>query len=227
MALQVVLRTVIFYFTVLVVIRFMGKREVGQLSSFDLVVAIMIAELAAMPMDKVEVPIYIGLLPILVLVLLEVLLAKLSIKSQLARSVITGAPSVLIENGKILESELKKLRYNVNDLLRQLREKDVFNIADVEFAILETSGKISLVLKSQHRPVTPEDLNLTTSYEGLSHPLIVDGKVNYDNIKRTKLDANWLKEELKKNHNIEDFREVLLATLDSEGNLYVSKKSSP
>ncbi len=226
MAFQVVTRTVIFYVTVLIVIRLLGKREVGQLSSFDLVVAIMIAELAAIPMDKIEIPIYVGILPLLTLALLEVLLAKLSLKSKVARSVINGVPSVLIENGKILEGELKKLRYNINDLLRQLREKDVFNISDVEFAILETSGKISVVLKPQSRPVIPKDLNLRPGYEGLSHPLIIDGNVSTENLKKIKSDARWLNEELKK-YNVNDFKEVLLATIDSEGNLYVSKKEKP
>ncbi|UNC92685.1 YetF domain-containing protein [Candidatus Contubernalis alkaliaceticus] len=223
MAFQVVMRTVVFYVTVLIVIRLLGKREVGQLSSFDLVVAIMIAELAAIPMDKIEIPIYVGILPILTLAILEVMLAGVSLKSKIARSVINGVPSVLIENGNILEGELRKLRYNINDLLRQLREKDVFNISDVEFAILETSGKISVVLKSQSRPVIPKDLNLRPSYEGLSHPLIIDGNVNTDNLKKVKLDSQWLKDELKKN-NVNDFKEVLLATIDSQGNLYVSKK---
>ncbi len=170
-------RTVVLYLAVLLAVRIMGKREVGELSAFDLVVAIMIAELAAMSMERINMPLHEGLVPIFTLVGLEILLSYLSLKSHTIRGLVDGAPSIVIANGKIVEKELRKLRYNVSDLIGQLREKDVANIADVEYAVLETSGELSVVLKSSKRPVTPEDLGLPTKYEGLPVPLIFDGHI--------------------------------------------------
>ncbi|HHY99397.1 MAG TPA: DUF421 domain-containing protein [Firmicutes bacterium] len=213
------------YLFVLLIIRLMGKREVGQLSPFDLVVAIMIADLAALPLEERHIKISEAVIPIIVLTVLEVGMAYTSLKSSRARNIIVGEPTVVIENGRILEGNLKKLRYNLNDLLAQLREKDVHNIADVEYAILETSGKLSVLKKSQKRPVTPEDLKIPTSYEGVPFPLIVDGEINYENLNRLNLTIKWLQDELHK-HGCDSPRDVLYASMDSQGNLYVSLKQS-
>jgi len=164
-------RTIILFLLVMIVIRVMGKRQIGELQPFELVLAIMIAELATVPMEDKEIPLINGIIPILTLLLLQVAITFISLKSDKLRGVISGTPSVLIENGKIIESELRKLRYNLTDLLEQLRLKNFPNIADVEYAILETSGELSIIPKSQKRPVTPEDLNIPTSYEGLTLPL--------------------------------------------------------
>ncbi|MDW7651495.1 MAG: DUF421 domain-containing protein [Bacillota bacterium] len=218
-------RTAFLYLAVLVAIRIMGKREVGQLSAFDLVVAIMIAELAAMSMEKIEMPLYDGLIPIFTLVGLEILLSYLSMKSHTIRGIVDGSPSIVIANGKILEKELRKQRYNVSDLLGQLREKDVPNIADVQFAVLETSGELSVVLKGDKRPVTTADLGLPTKYEGLPTPLIFDGHIHFKNLRGLHLDEEWLKSELGR-HGVQQVEGVLFASLDTDGNLYVSEKES-
>ncbi|HHY47129.1 MAG TPA: DUF421 domain-containing protein [Firmicutes bacterium] len=223
--LAVVGKAVFMYLFVLFVIRLMGKREVGQLSPFDLVVAIMIADLAALPLEERHIRITDAVVPIAVLVILEVGMAYLSLKSDTARRVIVGGPTVVIENGRILEWNLRKLRYNINDLLSQLREKDVHNIADVEYAVLETSGQLSVLKKSQKRPVTPEDLKIQTSYEGLPFPLIIDGRINYENLNRLKLTVKWLQDELRK-HGVDSPADVLFASLDTQGNLYVSIKQA-
>ncbi|MGI6659817.1 MAG: DUF421 domain-containing protein [Dethiobacteraceae bacterium] len=201
----------------------MGKREVGELSAFDLVVAIMIAELAAMSMERINMPLHEGLVPIFTLVGLEILLSYLSLKSHTIRGLVDGAPSIVIANGKIVEKELRKLRYNVSDLIGQLREKDVANIADVEYAVLETSGELSVVLKSSKRPVTPEDLGLPTKYEGLPVPLIFDGHIHYNNLRSLRLDQAWLLAEVRK-QGLERIEDVLYASLDTDGNLYISEK---
>lgn len=216
-------RTIVMYLVVLFSVRVMGKREVGQLSPFDLVVAIMIAELAAMAMEQIEVPIYVGLTPIITLVLLEMVLAWLSLKSHTIRALVDGAPSIVISNGKIVEKEMRKLRYNVSDLLGQLREKNVHNIDDVQFAVLETSGELSVVLKDDRRPLTPKDLGLPPKYEGLPFPLIFDGKIHRDNLRKLYLDENWLLSEVQKK-GIASIEDVLYASLDCRGVLYVSEK---
>jgi len=219
----VVIRTLILYTLVIVALRLMGKREIGQLQPFELVVIIMISELAAIPSENVGIPLLIGIIPILVLLLTSLTLAWISLKSEKARAIICGTPSILIQRGKILEEELKKNNYNLTDLLEELRIKNVPNIADVEFAVLETNGQLSVFPKSQKRPTIPEDFHITTQYEGLPLTIIMDGKLNSNNLQQGDKDLNWLKGELKK-HSIDKIENVLLASLDSSGTLYVQAK---
>ncbi|MDR3599968.1 MAG: DUF421 domain-containing protein [Desulfosporosinus sp.] len=219
----VVIRTLILYMLVIVALRLMGKREIGQLQPFELVVIIMISELAAIPSENVGIPLLSGIVPILVLLLTSLTLAWVSLKSEKARAIICGTPSILIQRGKILEDELRKNRYNLTDLLEELRIKNIPNIADVEFAVLETNGQLSVFPKSQKRPTTPEDFHITTQYEGLPLTIIMDGNLNSDNLKQSNKDLNWLKGELKK-QSIDKIEHVLLASLDSSGTLYVQTK---
>ena len=219
----VVIRTLILYTLVIVALRLMGKREIGQLQPFELVVIIMISELAAIPSENVGIPLLSGVIPILVLLLTSLTLAWISLKSEKARAIICGTPSILIQRGKILEDELKKNRYNLTDLLEELRIKNIPNIADVEFAVLETNGQLSVFPKSQKRPTIPEDFHITTKYEGLPLTLIMDGNLNHKNLQQGNRDLNWLKEELKK-QSIDKIENVLLASLDSSGTLYAQAK---
>jgi uncharacterized membrane protein YcaP (DUF421 family) len=204
----------------------MGKREVGQLSAFDLVVAIMIAELAAIPMEKTEIPLYMGIFPIVILVMAEMILAKVSLKSDKMRAFINGTPSIVIEKGVILQDEMRKLRFNVNDLLSQLRQKDVSNIADVEYAILETSGKLSVILKPEKQPVLKQELNITVISKGLPIALITDGHVSRQNLAKAKVSEDWLLEQIKQ-QSYHSYDEVFLASLDEQGNLFLSPKQFP
>ncbi|HOV79063.1 MAG TPA: DUF421 domain-containing protein [Bacillota bacterium] len=219
-----IIRTLILFALVVVGLRLMGKRQVGQLQPYELVIVIMLSALAAIPMENTGVPLFSGLLPIFTLLVAQVALSYISLKSERARGIICGAPSVLIENGKIVEKELSRLRYNINDLLEQLRAKNMPNIADVEFAILETSGELSVIPKSQKRPVVPADMNLPTGYEGLPVTLIIDGYVFHKNLAKINLDAQWLASELKK-FGVNSFKEVLFASLDTEGKLFYQVKS--
>lgn len=218
--LVIVARTLIIYFIVLLILRVMGKREIGQLSPVDLVVAIMIAELAAIPMEDPKIPLHHGLVPMGVLMLAEIGFSYLAMKWPMAREWLNGSPTVIVRNGRIMQEEMRRTRYTINDLLSQLREKNMPNINDVEFAILETSGKLSVIPKSQKRPVTPKDLNIPTDYEGMPIPLILDGKIDYKKLHAAKLDEEWLVEELPK-HGASTAAEVFFACLDTEGVLYV------
>jgi len=219
----VVLRTLILYMLVIIAFRLMGKREIGQLQPFELVVILMISDLAAIPSENVGIPLLSGIVPILVLLLTSLTLAWISLKSEKARTIICGTPSILIERGKILEKELTKNNYNLTDLLEELRIKNVPNIADVEFAVLETNGQLSVFPKSQKRPTIPEDFHITTKFEGLPLTIISDGKLNSKNLQQDNKDLTWLKGELKK-HSIDKIENVLLASLDSSGTLYVQAK---
>jgi len=219
---EYIFRTVFVYFVVLLVIRLMGKREIGQLSPFDFVVAIIIAELAAIPMEASDLPLWRSILPLAILGGLEILVSYATLFNHTLRCIICGNPQVIIKNGELLRGEMRKARYNLDDLLAQMREKGIVDPSEVEFAVLETSGKLSIIPKSQHRPVIPADLGISTPYEGLPTVLVMDGSIMHKNLQDIDLDVKWLSEALK-NRDLTP-RKVLLATLGTDGRLFVSKK---
>jgi uncharacterized membrane protein YcaP (DUF421 family) len=219
---EYIYRTIFVYFLVLVVIRAMGKREIGQLSPFDFVVAIIIAELAVIPLEASDIPLWHSVLPLAILGALGIIVSYASLFSHSLRGIICGHPQIIIKNGVLLRDEMRKARYNLDELLAQLREKGIVDPCDVEFAVLETSGRLSVIEKSQRRPVTPADLGIPTAYEGIPTVLVMDGTVMNQNLKEIYLDENWLREMLEKQGLTP--RKVLLATLGTDGRLFVSKK---
>lgn len=221
----VIIRTLILFATTVIFLRIMGKRQVGQLQPYELVVIIMISELAAIPMQNTGIPLINGIIPIFVLFTCEVALSFIALKSERARGVICGKPSILIENSRIMENEMRRLRYNINDLLEQLRQKNVTDISSVEYAILETSGQLSVILKSDHRPVQPKDMSILPPHEGLPISLIIDGRIIEQNLGQQNISLNWLKNELGL-HGIQDYRQVLFACLDSGGKFFYQPKES-
>ncbi|MGI6037605.1 MAG: DUF421 domain-containing protein [Limnochordia bacterium] len=216
-------RALILYFLVFIVIRIMGKRQIGQLQPFELVVTIMLADLATIPMEDKDIPLVDGVVPILTIMMAEVLLSYISLYWEWGRKLICGKPSILIRNGIIDQTELRRLRYNLNDLLEQMRANGATDISDVEFAILETDGSLSILLKSQKRPVTPADLSIDTDYEGLPLPLVIDGVVNKKNLISAGLSESWLREELAK-FGYASPKELFFVVLDTRGNLYYQGK---
>ena len=219
-----VARTLTFYAVLLILMRIMGKREIGALSPFDLVVTIMIAELAAVPMENPEISMIEALVPIFTLTVAEIAVSYITLKSDMMRVLLTGTPSIIIRGGEIIESEMRRIRYNLGDLMLQLRLKGVSNIADVEVAILETNGELSVIPKSQRRPVGPADIGVETEPEGLPLVLIADGVVNKANLRYAGLDYGWLTAQLRE-RNIDSVEDVLLASLDTVGHLFVQKKN--
>ena len=216
------IRTIVLYLLVLLVMRLMGKREIGQLQPFELVISIMIADLASIPMSDVGVPIFNGIIPILGLLVMHLLISFCNIKSIKFRGVICGKPSILIYRGKIDEKVMKKERYTINELQERLRGKDVFNIGDVEYAILETSGEINVILKPEKRNPTLSDLNIKAQYEGIAYDLVLDGVIQYENLKKLNKDYSWLKGQVKKfGFNPE---QALVVTIDADGQIYCQQK---
>ena len=179
----VLFRTLLFYVIITVVYRFMGKREVGELSIMDLIVSILIAELAAIAIDKYKSNLLITIIPICVLVLVQIVIAKISLKSPNVREKIEGVPSVIINRGKINFKEMLKQRYNLDDLLTQLREKGIRSIDEVDYAILETSGKLSVFEKGDNK--------------NFPLPVILDGEIDYETLAQIKKDEQWLDKVLK------------------------------
>ena len=202
--------------------RLMGKREIGQLQPFELAIAIMIADLAAVPMADLGLPITSGIIPIFALLVMHLLISYINMKSIFARQVICGKPKILIFRGKIDEKALKKEGVTINELQERLRGENIFNIADVEYAILETSGQISVVQKPDKRTTIPADFNILPKYEGIPYDLVIDGKIMTDNLKAIGKDYNWLKKQVEKfGINPE---QALIVTYNGSEQMFCQKK---
>ena len=216
------IRSILLYIIVLVVMRLMGKREIGQLQPFELAISIMIADLASIPMTEIGIPIFNGIIPILGLLLMHLIISLINLKSLKAREVICGKPSILIYRGKINEQALKKERFTINELQERLRGNNVVNLGDVEYAILETSGQVTVIQKPEKRNTIPEDFNITPDYEGIPYDLVIDGKVMNKNLKAIGKNYTWLKNQVEK-FNIKP-EEALIVTLDGKGQIFCQKK---
>lgn len=231
-----VFRTVLMYITVFVVMRIMGKREVGKLSIFDLVISIMIADIAVFALEDVNKPLYEGIVPMATLVLIQIGMAMLSLRYRKLRVWLDGKPSVIIHNGKINREEMRKQRYNLDDLLMQLRSKKVDSVADVEFAVLETSGQLSVFPKDKSGKTgnsgnsgnsggrkNKENASIASKikYEELPLPLIMDGKVNEENLQKIGKTRFWLKNQIQ-SKGLSDFKQVFFCSMDHNGKLYIN-----
>lgn len=215
-------RAILLYIIVLIVMRLMGKREIGQLQPFELAISIMIADLASIPMTDTGVPISNGIIPILGLLVMHLLISVINLKSMKAREIICGKPRILIYRGRIDEKALKKERFTINELEERLRGNNVVNLGDVEYAILETSGNITVIQKPEKRNTIPEDFNIIPEYEGISYDLVVDGKVMDKNLKKLGKNYQWLKNQVAKfNMKPED---ALVVTLDGKGQIFCQEK---
>ena len=215
-------RAIILYIVVLIVMRLMGKREIGQLQPFELAIAIMIADLASIPMTETGVPISNGIVPILGLLVMHLIISMINLKSIKAREIICGKPRILIYRGKIDEKALIKERFTLNELQERLRDKDVVNIGDVEYAILETSGQVTVIEKPNKRKTIPEDFGIMPDYEGLPYDLVVDGKIMTKNLQAIEKDYNWLETQVQKFGFKPE--EALLVTYDGKRQIFCQKK---
>ena len=211
-------RAIFLYIVVLIVMRLMGKREIGQLQPFELAISIMIADLAATPMAESGVPITNGIMPILGLLVMHLIISMINIKSTRAREIICGKPSLLIYRGKIDQKVLKKERFTINELEERLRDNNIFNIGDVEYAILETSGQVTVIPKPNKRPTTPEDFNMEPKYEGIPYDLVVDRKVMYQNLQKIGKNYAWLQKQTEK-FGIKP-EDALIVTIDGDNKFF-------
>ena len=216
------IRVIILYILVLVIMRLMGKRELGQMQPFELVIAMMIADLAAVPMGDTGIPITNGIIPILALLLIQLIIAIINLKSIRGRSIICGKPSILIYRGKIDEKTMKKEKFTINELQERLRQSNVFNIGDVEYAILETSGQVTVIQKPEKRNTIPEDFGILPEYEGIPYDLVIDGKVMHQNLKTIGRDYKWLVKEVEK-FKIKP-EQALVVTYDGKGQIFCQAK---
>lgn len=219
---NIFVRVLIIYILVLIIMRLMGKRELGQMQPFELVIAIMIADLASVPMADTGIPITNGIIPILALLLIQLIISLINLKSINGRKIICGVPAILIYRGKIDEKVMKKEKFTVNELQERLRQNNIFNIGDVEYAILETSGQVTVIQKPEKRNAIPEDFGILPEYEGIPYDLVVDGKVMYENLKAIGKDYTWLKKQVEK-FKIKP-EQALVVTFDGKGQIFCQAK---
>lgn len=219
----ILIRTAILYILVIITMRLMGKKQIGQLEPFEFAIAIMISELAALPMQDTRIPLINGIIPIVTLLVLQSALVLLQLKSETIRGIIDGKPSILIKEGQLNMDVLKYQKFNLNDLMEELRLQGYYNLQDVYYAILETSGQISVIPRTELSNVTKSDLNIKTSQDSLPVTLIVDGKINHKNLKLINKNNAWLKKMLNQN-NIPSPNQVFIAILDSKGKFYYQPK---
>lgn len=217
------LKGIFTFLSILVYARILNKEQLSQLTFYDYITGITLGSIAGSMALDTQGRFWHHFSVLTVFTVLTYLAGYVTEKSRPLRKLIEGEPTVVVHNGKILEHNMSKLRYNLDNLMSQLREKSVFNISDVEFAILEPNGGLSVLLKSQKRPVQPADLGIATRYEGVPSELIVDGRIIYENLKQNKLDEQWLIAELKK-RGYNSAKEIVYASLDTDGNLYIDDR---
>lgn len=199
-----------------------GRRKIGELPVYDFLSIIVLGSVIGADIAEPEIPHMPILFSVILIVALQYFVSGLLINNKKIAKKITFGPTVVIQNGQFIKSNMKRLKYSIENILMALREKGVFDLNEVEFAIIEGSGNISVLRKSQFLPLTPSDMNIKTNTNGLSVPLITDGKVHDNNLAQLKLDTGWLKSQLKE-MGINDFGEVFYADINAEGKLYVSR----
>jgi len=218
------IRVLTAYFLLLYLTRLMGRKMISQITFFDFVVGVIVGSVAANLSVSRQSPVVSGFTVLIVLTLITLTIDFINVKRIISRKITNSEPVTVVENGKVIAENLRRVRLPLDNLMMLLREKNVFNIADVEFAIFETDGKISVLKKSQKQPVTPSDLSIPTVYTGLTKDIIIDGEVLEENLKDAKLDREWLIKEIKEK-NFDRLEDVFYAGLDTSGNLYLSSRN--
>ena len=217
-----IFRVFVLYLLVILVMRIMGKREIGQLQPYELAITLIISELVTLPMEDNAIPLLDGVIPVFAITLAQVTLSYLTTKSQWFQDFISGKYTIVIENGRMIQKNMAKQKYNITELLEQLRMNGVVKIDDVQYAILETSGQLSVILKAPKQPVTAEQMLVNTVYEGLPINIILDGKIVEENLKSAKLTIEDVNKRLKEDElNIQD---VFFANINAKGEYYIQPK---
>ncbi|WP_166241984.1 DUF421 domain-containing protein [Paenibacillus turpanensis] len=222
---EIVLRLTLTFFTLLILARFMGRKEISQMTFFNFISAVAIGSIAASQAISTDISIANGMLALVAWSLFTILMGYVDIKSKLARKVLDGEPVIVIKNGKIMEKAMRKTRLDLDALKAMLRLKNVFSISDVEYAIFETNGSLSVMKKEQQLPVTKNDLGLQTPSQSLAiaTEVVSDGSINYTNLSRLHVNEDWLKQELKK-QGIMSVQDVFYAEVKQDGSLYINKR---
>ena len=217
------IRSLILYIGVLIAIRLMGKRQIAQLQPFEFVVILIISEMVSVALQSTNIPLINTVIPIIVLVVCQVFIAQMDLKSDKFRNLICGSPAILISDGVLQEKTMVSQRLDINDILEQMRAKGFFDIEDIAYAILETNGQISFMPRSAVRPMQPSDMELEVAKERPAITLIADGKINYNHLQWADVDINQLMQGIKK-AGFPNEKDIFIGSLDYQRNLFVQCK---
>lgn len=215
-------RTVILYITIIAAVRIMGKRQISQLQTSELVVTMLISDLAVIPMQDSGQPLFSGLIPIFVLIALEVFLSVIMLKSSRIRRVVCGKPVVIVQDGRILQENMKELRMSIEDLFEQFRQKDVFSLRDVAYAIVETNGTLSVIKRAEVDYLRPVDAGVRPRDDGLEVVVISDGQLSENSLRLCGKNEVWVQKVLRKEKTPQ--REVFILTVNSAGDYTLIQK---
>ena len=221
---NIILKTAIIYFVILIAMRVMGQKLSGQLQPYELVITLIIAEVASTPMDSPGTPLLFGLVPALTLIVLYAIISFISLKSKRVRALISGTPSILIHNGQIKYQELKKIGYNMNDLLEQLRISGITDISSIHYAVLETNGQLSVIPFSKYAPVTPMDLKITPSDPSFFSAIVLDSAMDASSIDRLGIDKQKL-QRLLGTLGYDNPKKLLVVMVSDKGDLFLQDKT--
>lgn len=217
------LRTIILYILIIAGVRLMGKRQVGELEPSELVFTLLIADLAAVPMQDFGIPLSRGVIPIIALLCVTLLLSIFMVKSIRFRAFICGRPSIVIKDGKLCQQEMLKNRFTLDELSEELRVQGYSDISKVKYAILETNGQLTVLLNAEEQPVTAAQMGLTPKEPGLPAIIISDGRLLEDNLKKRGLDDKWLEKQLEHNH-VRRVKDVFILSVDEQGTVFFAEK---
>lgn len=220
------MRTIILYLFIVICIRLMGKRQIGELEPSELVLSLILADIASVPMQDFGIPLFAGMIPILVLISVSAILSFLTVKNVRMRAILNGRPSIVIENGKIRPKEMLKNRFTADELMEELRISGQTDISKIKCAILETSGRLSVIPYANEQPVTVKQMNLPVQEAGLPIILINDGRLLEHNLKARGLDRVWLQQQLDA-RGVHSQKEVFLLTVDENNKIYYTTKTEP
>lgn len=218
----VLIRAVLLYIVITLCLRLMGKRQIGELQPSELVVTILISNIAAIPVEDSSVPMIMGIVPIITLVCLDVIVSGIMLKSAKMRKLIIGSPRIIISEGKILQNEMKRLRYTVDDLMESMRDEQIFDIDEIHYAIVETTGKINFLLKKDFQPAEKQDANAGGSTENPPSVIIRDGIRDNEQMRLLGLGEMWLTKTLRERQLSE--KSVFLMTADKNGKFSIIEK---
>ena len=220
--LKIILRTLIIYIFLLIVMRLMGKRQLGELELSELITTFLFSEIATTPITNPDSSIWHAILPIIIIASLEMLLSFSLLKIPILKKILTGRPSVIIQRGKISKEEMKRARLTIDELISQIRQGGIFNISEVEYAILEENGKLTVVPKCKNRPPDTETMGLCVPERGVMHIIISDGKINNKNLNTVKKNTDWLNKALKSySLSVDD---VFLMTVNDGGSIFIQSQ---
>lgn len=218
------LRTIILYIAVVAAVRVMGKRQIGELDPSELVITILISDLAAIPMQDLGIPLFAGLVPIAALIILEIFMSYFAMKSRRFRRLINGQPAIIIKKGELDIQKIRQMRLTTDEIVETLRKQNVSSVSDVKYGVIEPDGTLSVVLKQPQQPVTAEMLNLTPKDQGLPVIVVSDGKLVQRSLQLLQKEAKEVENQLKnQGYTVDD---VFLMTLDDCGNVFIQPKEA-